>query len=541
MSKSGLDINQAISRRAFITRVLTNATVLALAGCTASGTTSQPTPQTNTVAPSGSAAPPSSLGRILKIGQPQDLNPANAPFVLNGAVSADFTSMYDTLLWYDRELQPRPRLATSWQWSENFDLLTLKLRDDVKFHTGRRFTSADAKFNLEAVRDLALGSQWLNYAKEMQIETPDPATLVIHYPGPRKSSFDALAGTFMADPQTLDQTRTGSNFVGTGPFRFKEWAPGDHLTVVRNPDYWQAGKPYIDEIDLQIVADAQSGVVRLESGAVDWLRGVPEHDAARLQSAQGYDVLLSANGSSFWYLGLDVSVPALADKRVRQAFAYALDRSRIVDSVLFGFGRPASIVWPRQSLAYDTSQDQTYSHDLGKARQLLEAAGWDEATVVKLTVPSTVPQAQQMAEILQQDLTSIGLHTSIQKVAPAVLSDDLLGGKFDGAWLTSMGFMNQSPATFFMSAIPMRVPNPSHFDSPRYRNLLNQTSTAIDDNMLRSVLKELNQITLDEAFVVPISENFGVVPGMDVIRRTVTNVTWDVRGWYALEDVSLQA
>src|SRR4029450_9641967 len=129
--------------------------------------------------------------------------------------------------------------------------LPLPLRSGVKFHTGRDFTSEDAKFNLEHLREPAVGSQWRNYANAMHISTPDATTLVIDYDTPVKSSFDALAATFIADPQTLDQTNNGKNFIGTGAFRFREWAPGDHLLVERNWDYWQPGKPYLDQVELR--------------------------------------------------------------------------------------------------------------------------------------------------------------------------------------------------------------------------------------------------------------------------------------------------
>jgi peptide/nickel transport system substrate-binding protein len=214
----------------------------------------------------------------------------------------------------------------------------------VKFHTGRPFTSADVRFNLERAGDPTVNSQWLNYARAMHVDAPDPVTVIISYDTPARGSFDALANVFMADSERLDQTASGTAFVGTGPFRFQEWMQGDHLTVVRNADYWRAGKPYLDQVDVMIRPDPESAVVGLESGALHWVIGVPGPDARRLQNDSGFQVLLNGNGSIYYYLGLDVSVPALSDKRVRQAFAFAIDRQRIVDSVPYGFGRQVSTV-----------------------------------------------------------------------------------------------------------------------------------------------------------------------------------------------------
>jgi peptide/nickel transport system substrate-binding protein len=380
----------------------------------------------------------------------------------------------------------------------------------------------------------------LNYASQMQLETPDPSTLVIKYDAPRISSFDALAGTFMGDPETLDQTRNGSAFVGTGPFRVKEWIQGDHLITVRNPDYWQSGKPYLDQVELRITPDLQSGVVSLEAGAVDWMSGVLGQDAQRLQTDPTYKMLLNGNGSSFFYLGLDVSVPALADKRVRQAMGYALDRQRLVDTALFGFGRPASILWPRQALAYDATQDQTYTYNLDRARQLLAAANWDPNTTINLMLNNAFPPTHSMGQIYQQDLAKIGIKVAIQTLEGAAFTPRLQKGEFGGAWMTSMGFMNQSPATFFLSAFPVRVPNASNFESPRYKGLIDQTYSEPDTQKLRSVLNELTQITLDEAFVVPVAESFSGATGIAVTRNSVQNIGWDNGGRFAYENIWLQ-
>ena len=194
----------------------------------------------------------------MHVARPGDIGTlAAGRYLLSAANVHLYALVYDTLVSYDTQLNPRPRLATRWEWSSDARRLTLSLRSGVKFHTGRAFTSDDVKFNLEHLREPAVGSQWRNYANAMHISTPDATTLVIDYDTPVKSSFDALAATFIADPQTLDQTNGGKNFVGTGALRFREWAPGDHLLVERNPDYWQPGKPYLDQVDLRITPDPQ--------------------------------------------------------------------------------------------------------------------------------------------------------------------------------------------------------------------------------------------------------------------------------------------
>ncbi len=497
----------------------------------------RPPASTSATTTQGIAAP--IRGGTLRISQPADIVPAFVPLTNNLINARLNTLVYDTLVRYDTQLNVQPGLATSWEWSSDFLRLTLRLRPGVKFHTGRPFTSADAKFNLERVRNPAVNSQWLNYASRMQVDAPDPATLVINYAAPSKSSFDALTAIFLADPETLDQSADGKAFVGTGPFRFKEWVPGDHFTVVRNPDYWQPGKPYVDQVDVTVAPDPQAAVVNLESGGVDWVVGVAGQDAQRLKSDPAYQLVLNGNGSNFYYLGLDTSVAALSDKRVRQAFGYAVDRQRLVDAALYGFGRPAGILWPRQSPAYDAALDQTTTYDLTKARDLLTAAGWDPHATVSLTVDAAVAPTLAMAEIIQQDLASIGVNVAVQKLELAEFVPKIQKGQIGGAWLTAMGYMNLSPATLYASAFPVRVPNTSHFESPRYKELIDQSLGETNDQQLKSIMHELTQITLDEAFVVPIAEVASQPLGLEVARANVKSVTWDDWGWCAYQDVWL--
>jgi peptide/nickel transport system substrate-binding protein len=315
---------------------------------------------------------------------------------------------------------------------------------------------------------------------------------------------------------------------------------GDHFAVVRNTDYWQSDKPYIDQADVMIRPDPESAVVGLESGAIDWVLGVPGQDARRLQNDAGYQVLLDGNGASYFYLGLDVGVPALSDKRVRQAFAFATNRQRIVDSVLYGFGRPASTLWPRQSPAYDAGLDQSNAYDLAQARQLLAAANWDPNTVVPLRVSSANAPTVAMAEILQQDLGSTGVQVALQPVDQADFSSRIQNATMGGAWIATIGFMNASPATLYVSAFPVRVPNTSHFESARYKELIDRSLSEIDDQKLKAELHELTQITIDEAFVVPIAENASPGLGLEVARAGINNITWDDLGWPDYQDIWLQ-
>jgi peptide/nickel transport system substrate-binding protein len=478
-------------------------------------------------APTPSGSQTLRAGSALRVGRLEDISLVGIPHLLAPANFQISNLIYDTLIEYDDQLVPQPRLATSWEWSPDFLQLSLQLRSGVRFHTGRPFTSDDARFNLERLRDPSVGSQLRNYAKLMTIMTPAPDQLVIGFDAPMRSSFDAVTLTFMADPQTIDLSRTGQQFVGTGPFTFQEWVQGDHLAVHRNTDYWQPGKPYVDDVELRVFQDQQQALIALESAAIDWMVGVAPQDARRLQTDPNYTVLETGKGSSYLYLGLDVTTPALADKRVRQAFGFAINRPRIVDSVMSGFGRAAATPWPVGSPAYDSTLDASYTFDLSRAQQLLTDAGWVAAAPVPLFVSEALPSTIQMAQIIQADLASVGVPVAIQTLSQADFVSRLTNGQFQGAWITGVAWMNFSPATFFNAAFPVKVPNSSNFVSPTYQGLIDRLSAATDDEQQRNTVDQLTHILLDEAFVLMITESTLQQSGAEVVRSSVRNISLD--------------
>ena len=480
-------------------------------------------------------------GGTLRIGRLEDISPTGIPHLLTPANYEISNLIYDTLIRYDPQLVPHPRLATSWSWSPDFRQLDLRLRTDVTFHSGRPFTSDDARFNLERLRDPAIGSQFRGYAELMHFSAPAPDNLVITFDAPVPSSLDTIASAFIADPQTLDQTSTGRQFVGTGPFVFDEWVQGDHLRVRRNPAYWQPARPYLDGAELRVFGDRQQALIALETGSVDWVVGVAPSDARRLQSAPAFQVLESAKGSLYYYVGLDVTVPQLADKRVRQAIGYGLNRQRIVDAVLSGFARAASTPWPQQSLAYDASMDQTYTFDLAHARSLLSSAGWVAGTAVPLYVSEALPVTIQMAQIIQADLASIGMPVAIQTLSQADFVSRLTRGQFQGAWITGIAWMNFSPATFFNLAFPVRMRNSSNFMSPTYAILIEQLSAATDAQQQRQAAQELTRIMLDESFVLMMCDSTTQLSGAEVARSSVKSIAWDALHLVNFQDVWLEA
>ncbi|MBV8718346.1 MAG: hypothetical protein JOZ65_25025, partial [Chloroflexi bacterium] len=247
----------------------------------------------------------------------------------------------------------------------------------------------------------------------------------------------------------------------------------------------------------------------------------------------------ASGGSLFFMVGLDTNVPALADKRVRQAFSYAINRQRMVDAALAGYGRPTSIIWPPQSRNYDAALDQSYTYDLDRARQLLTEASWDPTTRVALRVATELHAPLVMAQIYQSDLNAIGVNASLEQKSTQEMLVLLQKRQVGGAWISPTNLMNLSPATFFTGNAFARVPNPSNFTSDQYASLIAQATAATDDESLKSIVHDLTQLMLDESFFIPIAQS--QFAGLGVARTTVKDVAWDTTSMYKFQDVWLAA
>jgi ABC-type transport system substrate-binding protein len=273
-------------------------------------------------------------------------------------------------------------IASDIQASPDGLTYTFKLRDGVKFHNGKSFTSADAKYTLDTL--LASDSTKANDFFETvgaerkplvnSIETPDPLTLVVHLNKQSNKFLSSLVAVGMM-PQGYTTDEQSKNPIGTGAFKFVRYDESQQVVdLVANEAYW-GGAPAIKQLRVRTILDASTLQAELKSGGVD-LAAV-----ANLQpdtyEALGHDASLKVTqfpGVNVVYLLFNVTGEPLNDARVRQAIAYAIDRQAIVKELLLGQARVANSILPEQSWAY--SPGQVYNFDPEKAKQILDDAGY---------------------------------------------------------------------------------------------------------------------------------------------------------------------
>jgi peptide/nickel transport system substrate-binding protein len=324
----------------------------------------------------------------------------------------------------------------------------------------------------------------------------------------------------IGDPVTLQGPEARTKPVGTGPFKFVDWAQGDHFAMEKNRSYWQSGLPYVDEFVLNVVKDANTMMTQFESGVLDLVKTPPIQDFARLTKDPDYQALLEPEGR-FFYLGANTTVPPLDNKKVRQALFHSIDRKRFVDTVSLGFGTAQAIPWPSFSPAYEASKAGAYGFDLDRARALLDEAGITRLELDYYPV-SLYPELRQFAEIHQADLARIGVQVAIKNIDLAAWITAISGKQYGGLYSTAIGSAQLNPITLMSGAAYKDPGNNSGFASPAYTQLLNQVATETDPARARALYAELNDLLLDEAFVWPIA----TAPFRIAARANVKNVSF---------------
>ena len=303
------------------------------------------------------------------------------------------TKIYEGLLTYEgATLEPKPGLATSWDISPDSLTYTFHLRDDVKWHDGVSFTSADVKYSIEHATTPYHSRGKVFFGEVESIETPDPLTVVFKLKKPVPYFMKAFhASNTPVLPkhvlETIDTSKRDAVMqsaiinapIGTGPFKLREWVKGSHVILDRNPDYWQKGFPCLDSVVMRVLPDGAARAIALENGEIDaaLMNALPDAEIERLSGLPDFEVTTKGTEGLGTIMWLDVNLREgpLADKKVRQAISLAMNRQQIIDVIWYGHGVPARGPLVSTNPFFKTDLPEL-GYDLKKAAALLDEAGY---------------------------------------------------------------------------------------------------------------------------------------------------------------------
>ena len=359
-----------------------SATLSTGSGSSSSSTGSSSSGTTTTSTPAPAAASTGTAGTLTI---PLISNPTPNPITLPGGLSSILLNknLFGQLCRPDANnpSTPTPDHAEKWEISTDGLTYTFHLRQGLKFHDGTPLTADDVKFTFDSITDPKVNGAFKNNLgpfDHAEVVDPQTVNLIMKQAyGPLMVMLDynimivpkhVLSGQDLNKPVAYIQ-----NPIASGPYKFKEFVSGDHLTLVANPDYWD-GAPKIGTVVYKILPDVNTQVAQLRTGEVDVVMIEPSQVDAL--SGQSNVVINTAAQTNYYYLGVNNSNPLFSDVRVRQALAYALDRQTIVTSVMRDKATLANgPISPPMGWAYPKDQ-QPFPYDVKKAQDLLTQAGW---------------------------------------------------------------------------------------------------------------------------------------------------------------------
>ncbi|NEI72301.1 ABC transporter substrate-binding protein [Rhizobium lusitanum] len=465
----------------------------------------------------------------ISVGEPTTLVPLLDSNTRTRAIS---TKILEGLVRFDESFNPQPVLAESWSVSPDGLRYTFNLRKGVKWHDGQDLTAADVRFSLLAFKRVGPRGR-ITFANVADVETPDAHTAIVVLSKPTPFLLRALTGgetpilaahTYPTDDYA--SSRNGTNPIGTGPFVFEEWKRGSHVSLKRNPDYWQAGLPYLDGVVARFVGDAAAASIAIETGEAHLSTDISLNDIDRLkQNPQlAVDIFTDAYLNNTQVFEFNLENPILAKKEVRHALAHAIDRDLIIETVFLGTAKPAASTIPAIFSAYNDEAPFQYPFDLAKAGQLLDAAGHkkgDDGVRFSLRLAFIPGETfKKTSEVLRSSFGKLGVKVEILDGDLATYIKRVYSERGFDINLNGISRLFDPTAgvqrLYWSDGIKNIAPyvNAAHYNNPDVDNLFRAAAVEQDDAKRAGYFKQIQAIVGDDL------PNIAVVALPTVIARS---------------------
>jgi len=454
--------------------------------------------------------------------------------VLNPIVNTDVYSgylinlMFDSLVYVDPDtLDAAPLLATKWEVSPDGKTYTFTLKQGVKWHDGQPFTADDVKFSYDLYMNPKTGTPRAGTLNEhiASVAVKDPQTVVFTLKDIIAPFLVTDVGFGIVPKHILESVKpeqiptsdfTTSKPIGTGPFKFKEWVRGDHVTVVANPDY-HLGAPALDQYVYKVVKDSTVLYQQLKTGEVDYGSiSADFYDDAKKQT--NFDAV-PFDTFGFTYIGFNLDptkTPLFQDVKLRQALCYALDRPSIVAKILNGLGTIGVGTEPVRSWAYAPDKITTkYDYDPKKAAQMLDDLGWKkgadgirEKDGKKLSFTLQASSGDKVTEgtvsVFQENWKNIGVEMKPQfEEFSALVTRVAKNFDFEVFMLGFNQSVDPDQQTFFDSKQHGPGFNRVDYKNPKVDQLLNDALHTLDREKRKQLyIDAQNQIVADVPVLV---------------------------------------
>ena len=396
-----------------------------------------------------------------------------------------------------------PAVASDYIISDDAKTYTFTLRDGITFHDGTPVTIEDVKYSIDRYAEIQGESSAFSSLVD-SVEVQDDKTLVVNL----KESYSEFLPmmTIAIIPQSNEDP--AGNPIGTGPFKYVSYTPGQNLELEKYDGYWQEGVPSLDSVEFKFIADVDTAFVELQAGTIDILKYLTSAQAETL--GDDYNIVQgSMNLVHAMYL--NSAYEPLSKTEVRQALCYAVDRDAINN---FIFGGKSHIIGshmiPAMSKYYEPEAETVYSYDPEKAKELLADAGYADGFDLEITVPSSYSQHVDSTQIIADELSQVGINVTLNQVEWSTwLQDVYKGGNFQA---TVIGFDGTlAPSDWLKKYVTDDAKNFMHYSNTEYDDVFNTAYTTVDDDVKVENYKKAQMILAEDAAAVYIEDPANLV------------------------------
>lgn len=484
--------------------------------------------------------------------EPRNLNPAmvasNGVFFISSKVVEPLAEAS-----YNGKDGLDGRLATGWEGSSDGLSVTLHLRQGVTWHDGKPFTSADVAFSaLEVWKKLQnLGRQV--FANLEAVDTPDNHTAVLRFSKPTpfqlvRNALPALTAVLpkhVYEGTKIEDNPANNAPIGTGPFKFAEYKPGQYYRLARNDAYWGQNRPYLDDIVYQVLPDRASAGNALEAGEIQLaaFSMVPLADLARISKVPGLKVISKGYEALTYQLVVEINHrrKELADVRVRRAIAHAIDKDFVVRTIFLGYAETATGPVPKNDRQFYTPDVPLYDFDPAEANALLDEAGYAKGAdgvrfKLKLLPAPYFNETRQFGDYLRQALAAVGIDAEIVNNDSAAHQKAVYT---DHAFDIAVGppVFRGDPAisttVLVQSGIPDGVPftNQGGYKNAELDGIIARAASELDETKRTELYREFQKKVAEDLPLINVADWSFISVASDKVGNIADNPRWAVSNW----------
>ena len=435
-----------------------------------------------------------------------------------GAAYYTSSKTNESLLTYDEDFTPQPLLATEWKVADDGLRYWFKLREGVKWHDGTDFTAEDVAFSILALKEHhPRGRATFASVNAVNVLGTHEVELLLTKPAPflltAFASFEApIVPKHLYEGTAIPENPHNYAPIGTGPFVFQEWVRGSHVIYTRNENYWDQGKPHLDQLIIRFITDPAAAVAAIEAGEVQVsVANLPLTDIDRLKANPNLvvDTKAAPYSPSIARAEFNLENPYLADIKVRHAIAHAIDKDFIVNTIYLGYATRLDGPVSAELARFFNDDVTKYDFDPAKADALLDEAGYPRGADgfrFKLFIDPTQPSGppKQTAEYFVQALAKVGIQVELRTqdfatFVKRIFTDrdfDIAIEGMSNLYDPTVGVQRLYWSKNFKVGLPFS--NGSKYENPEVDRLLEAAAVEIDPAKRVTLFNDFQRLVVDD-------------------------------------------